>query len=64
MNGNFHVDFSGDGEDISTEIFQVGTSSQWREVSNLPYSVRNAAATTINNIVYLVGKMVMVRGGD
>ena len=39
----------------STEIFQVGFSSQWKEVSPLPSRLNDARATTVNNNIYLLG---------
>ena len=48
----------GDGDYLSsTEIFQVGVSSQWTEVSALPYRILVAPrATTVNNVIYITGK--------
>ena len=41
----------------STEIFEVGVSSQWREVSPLPQGLVQAKAVTLNNKVYLTGNI-------
>ena len=56
----------GHGDDYlsSTEIFQVGISSQWTEVSPLPYSLHGARATTLNNVIYLTGDERGERTGD
>ena len=40
----------------STEIFKVGISSRWTEVSPLPYKPEGSRATTVNNLVYLTGE--------
>ena len=40
----------------STEIFEIGVSSQWREASPLPNGLFDAAAVTLNNKVYLTGR--------
>ena len=41
----------------STEIFEIGVSSQWREVSPLPQGLVQAKAVTLNNKVYLTGNI-------
>ena len=41
----------------STEIFEIGVSSQWREASPLPNELLSAAAVSLNNKVYLTGNM-------
>ena len=40
----------------STEIFEVGVSSQWTEVSLLPHRKMGPRATTLNNVIYLTGQ--------
>ena len=44
------------GPTASTEIFEVGFSSQWTEVSPLPYKMLGPRATTVNNLIYLTGE--------
>ena len=45
----------------STEIYEVGVSSQWREVSPLPNKMNEAAAVTLNNKIYLTGMYIHER---
>ena len=40
----------------STEIFKVGVSSGWTEVSPLPLTLTYPRASTVNNLVYLTGE--------
>lgn len=40
----------------STEIYKVGVSSHWTEVSALPYKLLSSRASTLNNLVYLTGE--------
>ena len=39
----------------STEIYKVGVSSQWTEVSALPSNLYGVRASTVNNLIYLTG---------
>ena len=40
----------------STEIFEVGVSSGWKEVAPLPHALSDPRAVTLNNNIYLFGK--------
>ena len=40
----------------STEIFEVGVSKQWTEVSPLSKSRMELRASTVNNVIYLTGE--------
>ena len=56
---NFVLLVAGGTEDhnylTSTEIFEVGASSEWEEVSPLPSRLYEARAATVNNNIYLLG---------
>ena len=40
----------------STEILKVGLSSNWTAVPPLPHGLVGLKATTVNNLIYLVGE--------
>lgn len=40
----------------STEIYIIGISSEWTEVSPLPCRLDSPRATTVNNVIYLTGE--------
>ena len=47
------------GQLSSTEIFVVGVSSEWKEVSPLPENISGARAVAINNKIYLLGMIIL-----